>query len=60
MKYMKHIARRVLGTTAGAAMLLGLPGSAYAKNIQEFPEPWQILDLGKPIGFIHISESAPQ
>jgi hypothetical protein len=48
MKYMKHIARKVLGATAGAAMLLGLPGVAYAKNIQEYPEPWQILDIGKP------------
>lgn len=37
-------------TLSGAAVLvLGLVGCDYPKKIQEFPEPWQVLDPGKPL-----------
>jgi hypothetical protein len=42
--------RCVIGIAAMIAVfVLGLGGCAHAGNIQEFPEPWQVLDSGKPL-----------
>ena len=38
-----------LVTATIAVFALGLGGCEYAKNIQEYPEPWQVLDPGKPL-----------
>jgi len=36
---------------AAATVVLGMGqgGCEYSKHIQEFPEPWQVLDPGKPL-----------